>query len=143
MAHRAAEMLLARLTGKPVPERVSLATRLLVRQSCGCPDPLVSEAAETPAWRTDWAAGAALDERRSGDPGRMAECWELLLESAPTTRLEQMLDAFAEEMAGRAPGIFLASLAEVLQEALDTGSSISRWQSAISALRRDSLPVSA
>ncbi len=140
MAHRAAEMLLARLDGQPIPEHVSLATRLLVRQSCGCPDPLVSEAAETSAHTHDRALATALQVRQPAILARMAECWELLLESAPITQLEKMLAAFAEEMAGPAPGVFLASLAEVLQETLDTGGSISRWHSALSALRRESLP---
>ena len=41
---QAAELLLAMLAGEPVPEQVLVPTRLIVRQSCGCLDPLVAQA---------------------------------------------------------------------------------------------------
>ena len=44
-ARRATEMLLALLAGAPVTGQVVLPTQLLIRQSCGCPDPLVTQAA--------------------------------------------------------------------------------------------------
>ena len=44
-ARRATEMLLALLAGAPVTGQVILPTQLLIRQSCGCPDPLVAQAA--------------------------------------------------------------------------------------------------
>ena len=44
-ARRATEMLLALLAGAPVTGQVILPTQLLIRQSCGCPDPLVTQAA--------------------------------------------------------------------------------------------------
>ena len=43
-ARRATEMLLALLAGTPVTGQVILPTQLLIRQSCGCPDPLVAQA---------------------------------------------------------------------------------------------------
>ena len=44
-ARRATEMLLALLASVPVTGQVILPTQLLIRQSCGCPDPLVTQAA--------------------------------------------------------------------------------------------------
>lgn len=140
MARRAAEMLLALLDGKPVSEQVLLASRLLVRQSCGCPDPLVSEAAELPPQAHDRALAGGLSARRSATLARMAECWELMTEAAPMPQLEKVWAAFTEETAGRAGGGFLAALAEMLPETLDTAGNVSRWQSALSTLRRESLP---
>jgi DNA-binding LacI/PurR family transcriptional regulator len=51
---QAAQMLLALIEGEPVPEQVSLPTRLIVRQSCGCLDPAVVQAKASPPcgqWR--------------------------------------------------------------------------------------------
>jgi DNA-binding LacI/PurR family transcriptional regulator len=42
---RAMEMALARLRGEPVPDRVLLPSRLVIRQSCGCPSSAVVQAA--------------------------------------------------------------------------------------------------
>jgi len=140
MARRAAEMLLALLRGEAVPERVLLSTRLLIRQSCGCPDPLVSEAAEVPLRTIDRPLAAALDVRRRSILASMAECWELPLESVPAAQLEKLLDAFVEEMTGRHAGAFLLALGDVMHETVDAGGDISRWHSAISALRRSTLP---
>lgn len=140
MGRRAAQMLLALLDGGTVPERMLLSTRLLVRQSCGCPDPLVSEAAEVPLYTIHQPLALVLKRGRASILARMAECWELPLERVPTAQLETVLAAFTEEVEGQASGAFTAALAEVLQQALHAGSDISRWQSAISALRRSSLP---
>ena len=140
MAREATEMLLALLRGEEVPQRVLLSTRLLVRQSCGCPDPFVSEAAEVPLRTIDRPLAAALAVRRASILASMAECWELPLERVPAAQLETILDAFAEEMAGRQRGAFLAALADVLQQTLDAGGDVSHWQSAISALRSSVLP---
>ena len=140
MARRAAEMLLTLLQGKPVPERVLLTSRLLVRQSCGCPDPLVSEAAEMPPHTHDRPLDGGLVARRSAILAHMAECWELMMEAAPASQLERLWDVFVDETAGRAKGSFLAALAEILQDTEDTEGSVSRWHSVISTLRRESLP---
>ncbi len=140
MARRATEMLLALLDAKPVPERVLLASRLLVRQSCGCPDPLVSEAAEMPPHTHDRPLAGGLSARRAAILTHMAECWELMTVAAPAPQLEKVLDAFIEETTGRAHGSFLAILVGVLQATLDTEGNVSRWQSAISILRREALP---
>ena len=140
MARRATEMLLALLRGETVPERVLLSTRLLIRQSCGCPDPLVSEAAGAPLRTADRPLAAALDVRRRSILAGMAECWELPLESAPAALLERLLDAFAAEMAGRQPGAFLSALADALHDTVEADGDVSRWHSAISALERATLP---
>ncbi len=47
-AYQATMMVLAMLEGKEVPSKVVLPTRIVVRQSCGCPDPLVIHARAMP-----------------------------------------------------------------------------------------------
>ncbi len=141
---RAAEMALALLRGEPVPERVVLPTRLLVRQSCGCPDPLVAEAALAPL-----------------PVGEVAAQVESPLQDGGAA---QLLDAFILEMAASAapgggarpagtepgtspapapvaaPGPFLVALAEILRRSAEKGESLSNWHSVISALRLRTRP---
>jgi DNA-binding LacI/PurR family transcriptional regulator len=47
-ARRGTEMVLALMDGEEVPKQVSVTTRLIVRQSCGCLDPAVAQAAAEP-----------------------------------------------------------------------------------------------
>ncbi len=47
-AYQATQMVLSLLEGKEVPHKVTLPTRMVVRQSCGCPDPLVMHAQAVP-----------------------------------------------------------------------------------------------
>jgi len=45
LGRRAVELLLATLEGEEVPEKVILPTKLVVRQSCGCPSLAVKQSA--------------------------------------------------------------------------------------------------
>ena len=66
----ATEMVLALLAGAPVTGQVILPTQLLIRQSCGCPDPMVTQAAAEVAdqapggWPSRWAPGAGRSSRK-------------------------------------------------------------------------------
>ena len=121
---RAAEMALALLCGETVPARVVLPTRLLVRQSCGCPDPLVAEAARAPLPVGEVAArvsspAARLEEWRGTILAEMAQADAPLTDGLQTGGLQtgmaqgaglqdggaaQLLDAFILEMAAHGAG---------------------------------------
>jgi signal transduction histidine kinase/DNA-binding LacI/PurR family transcriptional regulator/AraC-like DNA-binding protein/ActR/RegA family two-component response regulator len=135
-ARKATEMLLALLAGAPVAGQVVLPTQLLIRQSCGCPDPLVAGAAAAGAA----AAGSlavALAARREPIIAEMM----LATEAAPTetaARLAaQLLDGFAAEVAGNRSGAFLEALSDGLRRSVAAGEAISWWQGSLSALRRE------
>ena len=177
-ARRATEMLLALLAGASVTGQVILPTQLLIRQSCGCPDPLVTQAAVEPGNRADVALAVALRitaeraedaesikvsahsahsaVKASSSWGTPHAAWiadlhtrrepiiaEMMLatEAAPTEaaahQAAQLLDGFAAEIAGRAPGAFLEALGDGLRRSAAAEEPISWWQGALSALRRE------
>jgi PAS domain S-box-containing protein len=138
-ARWAAETLLAQLEGKPVPEHVVVPTKMVIRQSCGCPDQAVAQAAvERPtAPGNGFAATFAA--------GRKDILSDIALAVGPAAgpspeRIEQFLDAFTAEVKGEAPDAFLPALDEVLRQATAAGGDAAVWQEAISTLRRHALP---
>ncbi len=144
---RAVEMLLAQLQGESVPEEVLLPTRLVVRRSCGCFSQTVIQATAGPRPTAQSAvqtarevAGIVLGDRRelivreivqaihaptSGQKMAMASIWA-----------ERLLDAFAAELNGEAPGHFLPALDETLSQVTAAGGDLTLWQGALSVLRR-------
>jgi signal transduction histidine kinase/DNA-binding LacI/PurR family transcriptional regulator/AraC-like DNA-binding protein len=135
---RAAEMALALLRGEEVPERVVLPTRLLVRQSCGCPDPLVAEAAGAtlPAGKAGKVAGRAEEPLPDGGAAQLLDAFRLeLTASAAPGREAGPAGTESGAASGVAPGPFLAALAEFLRRSAEKGENLSNWHSVISALR--------
>jgi len=139
-ARRAAELLLAQLRGEEVPDRIIIPAGLVVRQSCGCPDLEVVQAAAGPVAARGEPLEAALAAQRPHilsamiqEPGaasaRTAPAWA-----------ERLLDACAAELTGRGPGSFLSTLAQLLLEAATTDEDLIRWNGVISTLRRHLLP---
>ncbi|CAG0929723.1 hypothetical protein PLCT1_01116, partial [Planctomycetaceae bacterium] len=136
---RAVEELAAQLAGEEVPAQVMLQSRLIVRQSCGCPSKAVMQAAAgsidfsgvdlnliSPALRAAFLADlAALDD--------VAEAF-----IQPAGRL---FDAFqADRVGGEPRSRFLSELDQVLETAAQTGDDIAAWQDILSTLRRRLLP---
>jgi len=136
---RAVEELAAQLAGEEVPAQVMLQSRLIVRQSCGCPSKAVVQAATgsidfsgvdlnliSPALRAAFLADlAALDD--------VAESF-----IQPAGKL---FDAFqADRVGGEPRSRFLMELDQVLEAAAQTGEDIVAWQDILSTLRRRLLP---
>ena len=140
---RALELMIAQLAGEEVPLQVAMPSRLIVRQSCGCPSAAVAAAATGPveAARTgDIAATlAALHET----------CRAEMAEAAGGDREQsfawagQVLDAFRADLLDRSPvppGRFLATLDEILERTAVTDGDAAVWQAGISILRNRVLP---
>jgi DNA-binding LacI/PurR family transcriptional regulator/signal transduction histidine kinase len=136
----AAEELFALWAGGHAPERVSLPTELVVRQSCGCMDPVVVEAATDPAGYEDEPkkrqSVISVDSILAGMP-----------ESMSASRAEpehgwgsQFCEAFVAEINNHTPGAFLLTLDAIAREVGDAGGEIWMLQDAISGLRRHALP---
>ncbi|MGB7538217.1 MAG: substrate-binding domain-containing protein [Anaerolineales bacterium] len=136
---RAVEMLLAELNGESVPEKVLLPSRLVIRQSCGCPSAAVVQAAARSAAfeGLDFPmAMAAFRERALADmsaalpdPEDKTEAWAKVL-----------LDAFQADLQAAPAGCFIPTLEKVLGQAVAVGTDLFAWQGLISALRRRSIP---
>jgi DNA-binding LacI/PurR family transcriptional regulator/signal transduction histidine kinase len=136
---RAAEELFALWAGGHAPERVFLSTELVIRQSCGCLDPVVVQAAAGPV--------AYADELPNGQPVIPADSiFAGMPQSMGASKAEpdrgwgrQLSAAFAAELNNHAPGGFLLALDNIAREVAATGGEIWMLQDAISGLRRHSL----
>jgi two-component sensor histidine kinase/DNA-binding LacI/PurR family transcriptional regulator len=112
MGRRAVEILLARLSGQAVPGRECMPIPLIVRESCGCPHPLLRNPA---ACGEEWA----LPEGASEDA---------------LLRLRSALEADARD-GGR--GRFLAALSEGLRATAEAEGEVLAWMGVLSGLQRE------
>jgi PAS domain S-box-containing protein len=147
LGRRGAEVLLAQLRGEEVPERTILPMQVMVRRSCGCPDPAVALAAARPVGGRSGRrvsrkkVGTILAAQRASIVAEMAQAIEASADGQALGRLEQLVDAFGQELAasaklkGESAGVFLAALDEVLRQVVATGGDVAVWQNAVSALR--------
>jgi signal transduction histidine kinase/DNA-binding LacI/PurR family transcriptional regulator/CheY-like chemotaxis protein len=128
--YRATVMLLAKLAGRQVEERVVLPPQLVVRQSCGCADPLIARAADVPGDFPDRDhCVAALRELADAAGPLHAEHVERL-------GLE-IMDGCASELERGARGSFLAALRDALNAGASAGIPVSTWQDVLSLLWRE------
>jgi signal transduction histidine kinase/AraC-like DNA-binding protein/CheY-like chemotaxis protein len=136
---RAVEMLLAQMAGEDVPEKVLLPSRLIIRQSCGCPSsavvqaaagPVVGEGMEFPAAWTSFKEDAQRDMIAAlPRGGEEASDW-----------VRRLLDAFQADMQAAPAGCFLPALEKILDQAAVSNVELAAWQGVVSALRRRALP---
>lgn len=140
---RATEMLLALLENKKVPDKLSLSTELVIRQSCGCPSHAARQATLEPATliSMDAAANTSVTNILASQQGHILAGMQEMMQShthgIDRKEIERLLAAFGDEMSNSASrGVFLSVLTEVLQQASLAGNGIASWQGALSALRR-------
>ena len=141
-AHRATEMLLAMLNGQPVPEAITLPAQLLIRQSCGCPDPMLGRIGTAIRYAGGVRSAEELTSQRQEFLDAIArEIGAVITE--PLARLtEQLWDGFVREVTGVAPGAFLETLRAVLAESAAAEVAPSIWQHAVTVLWREFGPGS-
>lgn len=156
---RGVQIMLAQLRGEKVPELEHLPVDLVVRQSCGCMAPSVSQAAVGPVMtiptqssqeegQSAPQAGSSIDEtfeaalaaRRDGILSEMVQMMRAPSGSAGPELAEQLLDAFIAEFGDELPGGFLSTLDGALRQVVAAHGDVAVWQGVLSALRRQALP---
>jgi PAS domain S-box-containing protein len=137
---QATKMVLAQLRGDMVPMRETLPTRLVVRQSCGCLDPKVAQAAAGPATAVGDTSEATLAARRETVLREMSRAAEGHSGHLPAEWAAGLLDALAGELAGEAAGGFLTALDKVLRQVIAAGGDVADCHVVLSVLRRHVLP---
>ncbi len=146
---QAMKMVLAQLRGDPVLEQVILPTELVVRQSCGCLDPKVVQAAAGPSpevqpegLRTAIGGtfGAVLAAEREKILLEMSRAAEDRSGHLPLGWAARLLDAFVAELDAKSVGGFLLALDKVLRHAAAAESNLVDWHGVLSVLRRHALP---
>jgi signal transduction histidine kinase/AraC-like DNA-binding protein/DNA-binding response OmpR family regulator len=134
---RAVELLHTRLAGQPVPALLTLPSKVIVRQSCGCPSAAVVQAA---APSTGASASPRAAQKRAAS---LAELATLL--TLPSEQLQPLADAFwraAEQPAQpAAAAAWLSRLEEILDSTAPNQTAPPRgelhhWHDALSLLRR-------
>jgi len=148
------DVLLQRLAGESVAPLITLPSKLVVRQSCGCPSAAVALASFSPAYRSGTGRGKTseaharsavwikLEDVRLGCVSEM----EAALGLGPQMSgkwLLPLFDAFIHATSAP-PGTgiegsshkFLSALNNILDQAMRSGLDILRWQNMVSILRR-------
>lgn len=138
LGYQALETLVGILAGKPAPEEITVSPQLMVRQSCGCPDPAVVQAAVGPKSVTEVKGNQAAFNQK--------EAAQAMVQAARVSKVEniyqhveRLVESFKTEVSGERTGIFLSELSSVLQRIMIAGGEITWWQEAISVLRAQAL----
>ncbi|HEU4322411.1 MAG TPA: substrate-binding domain-containing protein [Roseiflexaceae bacterium] len=134
---QALALLVAQLEGEQPPAQVMLTSRLVVRQSCGCPSSAVAQAAAEAPPPLPEPLERALGPIRAAF---LAAATPLCGESPGCAcELERVVETFHAELCGGRAG-FLEELERALERAMAGDSSTAVWQNVVSALRRCVLP---
>lgn len=134
------ETLLAQWRGEAVPALITLPSRLIIRQSCGCPSVAVAQAAvlRTPSEGSKGNCDeslASLLPLQAEILGDMALANLLPAEKIPDW-LEPVWYAFLADFKEESKGQFIDTLEDVLDRAMREKYDPMLWHGAISALRR-------
>jgi DNA-binding LacI/PurR family transcriptional regulator/signal transduction histidine kinase len=130
----AAELLLDIIDEKPAPAQLLLDTELVVRGSCGCLPRVVLEAG---------AGSGRTPEQRglSGVRPEIEQKMTALLGDDSGVPIAKLLDAFQGDLTEGSSRSFLSALDLALSRVARSGGDLSRWEQAISVMRRISLPA--
>jgi PAS domain S-box-containing protein len=137
---QAIETILALIEGQSVSQRVVVPGNLVVRQSCGCVNPLVARAKVGPITMEGMSFAAAMTGRRDEIVSSVVKSVGENGRGASREQVAQLLEAFCAEMKEEAPGVFITTLEEVLRHKTATAEDLAVWQDEVSELRRQVLP---
>lgn len=131
LGRRAVEMVLARMGGEDVPGKVTVASRLIVRESCGCPSQAILQAAAPVI-----ESLAAPDTPNGQQDELLAGVEEAVQVFALTPgELRPLLEAFHDDVQVESSSSFLAVLTSLLRQTFQMRNDPLAWQNALSALR--------
>ena len=116
---RAVEMVLALLRGEDVPEQVIIPSTLMVRQSCGCVDPEILNAAVAEVTTKSTSFDIVLTEQRDLILTEMIRALGGTENTAQ--RVNQVFEGFVADVQGESQGVFLRTLDEVVLRGIASG----------------------
>jgi signal transduction histidine kinase/DNA-binding LacI/PurR family transcriptional regulator/AraC-like DNA-binding protein/CheY-like chemotaxis protein len=142
-ASKAMDVLLQQLQGESVPALITLPSKLIVRQSCGCPSAALVLASFSPSSESEKGNGQSkLEDVRANCISEMKAATELNQEKA-NEWLGSIFDTFMHDTVAllniglKEPSQkFLSVLHNVLDQAMRSAHDVLHWQDAISILRR-------
>ena len=149
MGRPLSELLLAGLKGEAVKERVLLPAKIVLRESCGCQDRLVAQAAApiTRPSENDSSFESSLAAQRENILAKVRDAMGLSYHGESSAWDEQLVDGFLAELSGDAlteastnSRPFLQALDNCLGQVSIPGRTPITWQEVISAMRHSILP---
>jgi signal transduction histidine kinase/DNA-binding LacI/PurR family transcriptional regulator/AraC-like DNA-binding protein len=132
---KAMDVLLQQLAGESVPALITLPSKLIVRQSCGCQSEAIALASFSPS---EGKLGKGRGEVKLEDvrAGCLLEMDASILNPEKTKGwTESIFDAFIRDVEGPSHK-FLSVLNNVLDQAIRSDHDVVHWQNALSILRR-------
>ena len=140
-ARQATEMILAILSGHQVPQQVIMPTRLLVRQSCGCPDPVVERAILRPPSQTISSPRQAEEiPDRSGSAEQFQPPEYLSADPNLSSLFQHLAQALLAETMDESDQGFLTILKDSILNTPKIEDVILIWNDLVSALRWKVIP---
>jgi signal transduction histidine kinase/DNA-binding LacI/PurR family transcriptional regulator/AraC-like DNA-binding protein/CheY-like chemotaxis protein len=141
---KAMDVLLHLLSGESVPALITLSSKLIIRQSCGCPSAAIALASYSPPHKeVPDHGGTVLKDMRADCLSEMVTAIGLTPEEAADWP-GRVFDAFIHDLenisATRPSSQLLSVLDNVLDQATRADYDIASWQDVISSLRRRALP---
>ena len=141
---KAMDVLLHLLSGESVPALITLPSKLIIRQSCGCPSAALAQAAYFPPYKeVSLQSGDRLKDMRADCLSEIVNAIGLTLDEAADWP-GQVFDAFIHDLenisATNPSSQLLPVLNSVLDQVMRANYDIVPWQDVISLLRRRSLP---
>jgi DNA-binding LacI/PurR family transcriptional regulator/signal transduction histidine kinase len=133
LGRRAAAMLLARIEGQSHQPDLVLPTEPVFRESCGCPLRVTKSMPLRFGTGTLPPLSTSFQRRR---PAIVAEITSFFDSPAlaPSSWAAPLVDAFADELDGRAHGVFLRTLQQTLRRVADAGEDVWPWQKLVPLL---------
>jgi len=147
LGRQAAETLLAKMAGRTEPDQVINvpSDQLIVRQSCGCLDPKVTQVVAGPVDRTGVTESLEVNlaSRRDSIVSEMTQAADAVVGITPGWA-EKLLDSFVASLSAvknpEAPAQFLSTLDEILRQVVAVEGDVEVWSQVLSTLRRQLLP---
>jgi DNA-binding LacI/PurR family transcriptional regulator/signal transduction histidine kinase len=138
LGRKATELLLDRLAGKPLPDKVVLPTELIVRRSCGC-SPSVVESAVVEDVQS---AGGGARRSPAARKKRLLSQIESLMEGAasglPSGWAENLVNALTDKTRrGKGGDRFITEWENLLRCVGAEGVDVMRWHRVLDVLQRD------
>ncbi|MGC1375101.1 MAG: substrate-binding domain-containing protein, partial [Anaerolineales bacterium] len=140
MGRKAVEVLLDRMAGKPVPDKLVVPSTLTVRQSCGCESLAVQQASQGADAPKKQAFDIILKWNRAQIITELTQILAGSHHGQASNWAENLLQCVADEMANPSSACFVPALKDMLHQSAVVGGDIGDWQGVISTLHRWFLP---
>ncbi|MFT3895391.1 MAG: substrate-binding domain-containing protein [Anaerolineales bacterium] len=136
------DVLLQQLTGESVPALITLPSKLVVRQSCGCPSQALALASFSPSHGAEKSLGETSEAVPWKKPEDVRSACISEMEAASVLHsvehkawLESIFDAFLDAVEKDSKEL-LGTLHNILEGAMQMNHDMLHWQNVISILRR-------